>query len=533
LQRLARDINSDFSLWSVTNYPSTKAIFAGTAEFIRSLDLITEPGWSYIIMAVIFRCSSAVLPAFQAAFDWQVPVRGQHDHNWDIREFISMTEDEEDNYAELSPKVVFSPSYKFSQLQRALRDLRAYYWYTPEALQDDGYSEEEKWSHQTVVIDRDSLIKSSKNAFKSVRRTKLWHALKVTWDMEHGDDQGGPFREWVTLLINELLKPENKVVKPYPEHNSEARTHQLVRFSNRDSDGAALARTLGFAVGLAFANVGSISLSFPLFVYRALCSAECAQDVETFRWTLKDLEDIDQDLMLRLSEFRKESIGVPAARTVASDIGLDVPADLQSEDEIKEHIVQHRIEQSLVGDATGFRDFVESFLAVMSASPEPEYAIAPLLSALIPVEMRALISGDPIRPSEPALDLCSVQKYVRYHEFDKKNELDMELKREFWSILKAYDSDQQGRLLAFITGSKQLPYKWKLRARGQESKENDDGQEDEQPFKLHLVKNSAFRLKLPWSSTCAAALYIPSIPCSELKPKLDLCLQHCTGFGLV
>ena len=435
------------------------------------------------------------------------------------------------------PRFSFSPSYKFHGIQEAFGRLRDIYWHRLEGHQRDSDWEEDsdsmEWTHFEVTIDRNSIIESSLNAFTSLVRSRKWHALKVRWAMEDVDDLGGPFKEWVTLLTDQILNLANNVVERHPEFNVEAQKHGLLRLSTSGAKGVALVQTLGYAVGLAFANDVCIKLPFPLFMFRALCSVKGAKDAQDFRWTLKDLEDVDQDLMFRLHDFMRDSIGPHAARDIASDVGLSIPVTAQSENAIKEIIFQHRIEQTLLGDPTAFRHFIESFMTVVRGAPEPTLPVTPLLSTLLPVEMRAMITGASIRPSDSALDLCSVEALVHHHGFEKDNEMDTALKMEFWRIFRAYDGDQQQRLLAFITGSKQLSYKWQIKLRGQESSAIVHKQEDEHPFTLHLVDDPASRMNLPWSSTCTATLFIPRIPSSELKPRLDLSLQHYTGFGLL
>lgn len=84
-----------------------------------------------------------------------------------------------------------------------------------------------------LFIRKAEIYHDSFEQIKTIQHFELLKQIKISYENEDAQDAGGLFRDWLTLLIKEILKPENGL---FLRSDTEGLTYIINRFSHTKND---------------------------------------------------------------------------------------------------------------------------------------------------------------------------------------------------------------------------------------------------------------------------------------------------------
>ncbi|EPQ32016.1 uncharacterized protein PFL1_00214 [Pseudozyma flocculosa PF-1] len=173
------------------------------------------------------------------------------------------------------------------------------------------------------------------------------------------------------------------------------------------------------------------------------------------------------------------------------------------------------------------------------------------LSLLQPEELRSIVCSETLvqdfaQGKQGKLDVRALRSHTQHilprsdsDSLSASGRQTMDAIDDFWAVWEALDGADQRKLLAFITGSQELPVAGAkalgLRIHlveldhilGLTEEECDGGSEG------NAAARRTNRMPLPWSSTCTLTLFLPDYPDVEtMQVKVAKAIEHWRGFGL-
>eukprot|EP01066_Platyproteum_vivax_P009505 Platyproteum_vivax@DN4189_c0_g1_i1.p2 len=322
--------------------------------------------------------------------------------------------------------------------------------------------------------------------------------LKVIFDGEEGIDQGGPTKEFFQLIILELFDPV------YGMWTSNEETQLF--WPRMDSFEAKVQYELmGSILGLALYNQVILDLHFPVVFYKKLLGVEVGtlEDLESFEPTLarslrqllafEPAEDVEttfsQTLAVTFASFGKEE-----TVDLIPD-GRNIPVNGENRTEYAKAYANWKVNLSV---EIPFSAFKKGFRRVCGGKV--------LDQMIVGQELEQLICGN------PQLDFYAWERGAAYQDGFEKNSITI---RYFWEVVHSLDTEEQKKLLCFITGSDRAPL---------------GGLE-----KLELVisRNGPSADRLPSAHTCFNHLLLPDYQDKvKLHTFLRIAIDNFHGFGL-
>ncbi|PWZ02964.1 hypothetical protein BCV70DRAFT_197210 [Testicularia cyperi] len=417
---------------------------------------------------------------------------------------------------------------------------------------------------------RDLLVQLLDHCVDEDAMQHLIRPLRVEFDGEQAADGGGPTREWfATVAVN--FVPRGIGARGW--------------FAQSASEEAVTdARALGLLLGLAALCSTKLALGFDLASVGFRIAT--AADLDTVRLTPADLEQVDGALANSLQtvlDWTPSTAGSSDAETqfentftlTWSTTIRDAGGEISSIDLVpggrhravryadRREFVSRLIWRVLVGSVreqvAAFRAGWQAVMPAYDAAHGADTSSGLLCRGGIaiglfePDELRQAVCslpqdrGSESRPSLP-LDIANLQASTdvvgttplssttttasttnssnTQQQRNAANASETRLLAWFWNTWTELDPQDQRKLLAFITGSQDIPLSG---ARGI-------------GLRIHLVhaknldlfdRNEERAWPLPWSSTCTSTLFLPTYPTSALlEDKLRIAIEHYQGFGL-
>jgi hypothetical protein len=213
------------------------------------------------------------------------------------------------------------------------------------------------------------------------------------------------------------------------------------------------------------------------------------------------------DVFSRTYEFSIESFGQQISRDMSA--GTQWP-------QFHEEIGPNPADARLV-DSENRNDYVSDYilwLTDISIRPQFEAFQQGFLTCL---DRRSLSLFDPdilqsVVEGVQEIDISELRRYTRYVGWDASHRTI----KDFWSIVKKYDTDEKKKLLEFVTASDRVPV---------------GGMRN---LQFVVQRNGVGDIDghLPTSYTCYGTLLLPEYSTKEiLKEKLGMALENAKGFG--
>jgi len=356
-------------------------------------------------------------------------------------------------------------------------------------------------------VRRDNIVSDAAREIHR-RRADLHKPLKVVFVGEEGIDEGGPTREFFTLVTRAIFNPDYGMFTPLDDDTRVPQQEQagarLLWFApgGCDAVGADEYELVGTVLGLALYNSTLLELAFPRVVYKLLQGGVPAFD---------DLKDASPRLHSSLCDMLRHP---PDA--VEADFGLNFEVSYSVMGEVRTAELQPDGASTAV-TGTNVREFVALYADwFLSRSVAPECAAfrrgfarlcdGPASRLFTPSELEQMLCGT------EDLDFEALERNT---EYDGGFSARSPACRSFWRVAQAMNASQKKRLLAFVTGSDRVPI----------------GGLSALPFKL--MRNGDGDERLPTAQTCFHVLLLPQYSNEEvLKDRLLLALDNAEGFGL-
>ncbi|CDZ97187.1 E3 ubiquitin protein ligase [Phaffia rhodozyma] len=345
----------------------------------------------------------------------------------------------------------------------------------------------------TIRVRRERLMEDSL-AQISVSIHYLKRALRIEFAGEEGVDAGGLKKEWFLLLVRELFDPRYGMWVWDEETN-------LCWFNPASLESEEQYTLVGVVIGLAVYHASTLDIRLPVAAFKRLLDEPVTlTDLEEWQPSLVkglrvllefegDVEEVFCRTFVGEYEAFGEIIPVPLIPN-----GENTPVTSENREEYVERLVEFMLVTSV---SRQFRAFQKGWLSVCEGNA---------LSLFHAEEISLLVCGSP-----DSLDVAQLRGVTVYEGCSAEDELI----ESFWELVSAWSTEQQQKLLAFVTGSDRVP------ATG--------------------LINMSFRIQatrvpetyLPSSHTCFNTLCLPRYRSKTvLQKKLEEALTMSQGFGL-
>ncbi|ORZ03623.1 hypothetical protein BCR43DRAFT_483669 [Syncephalastrum racemosum] len=386
-------------------------------------------------------------------------------------------------------------------------------------------------SHRTVRVRRQYVLEDGHRGLSGLPPAAWKGNIKVTFVNElgveeAGIDQGGPFKDFVSLLINEVFKPSFSLFESttgtnlfYPSPTS----------SIHGTNHINLFEFIGKVIGKAVYEGILLDVQFASFLLAKLLGRNVF---------LEELRELDEDVWRNLT-FLKHYEGDVA------DLGLYFATDVHVSGKIVTHELKFHGKSIAVTNDNKIeyvyrmadyklnqqgreqtRAFVQGFRSVISGN---------WIKMFSPPELQRVISGE-----DKDFDVSDLRSHTQYQNgyFDQHPII-----RSLWQILDEFSSEDKRAFLKFVTSCPKPPlggfdylmpgFTIRMVPVEADGRRGVDG--------LNLVKSllkvnpaeNARQGRLPTSSTCFNLLKLPAYTKkSILREKLHYAIHSNTGFEL-
>ncbi|KAL1900451.1 hypothetical protein Cpir12675_000919 [Ceratocystis pirilliformis] len=373
-------------------------------------------------------------------------------------------------------------------------------------------------------VSRENIVKDTFDQLWKRHEHELLRPLKVHLgedDGEEGFDSGGVQQEFFRHVISKCLDPE------YGAFTIDSRTH-MAWFVPGSIVESWKFELIGLLMSLALFNGLTLPVTFPKALYRRLlgCPVSDLQHIED-GWpdlangltTLLEWDEANgliEDVFARTYEFSVDMFGEPVSRqmdsenpewpqlgavalgqqTLVADNPEDAPMVTRSNRSTYVNDYIHYLTD--VSIRTQFQAFQRGFNTCIHSKS---------LQLLTPPLLQSLVEGI------QEIDISELRRYARYVGWDASHRTI----RDFWSVVKRFDSSMKRKLLEFVTASDRVPV---------------GGIKNLQFVVQKNGEETGDHPRLPTAYTCYGTLLLPSYRDKEqLKERLCMALENAQGFG--
>ncbi|KAF4450978.1 other hect domain ubiquitin protein ligase E3 [Fusarium austroafricanum] len=309
-------------------------------------------------------------------------------------------------------------------------------------------------------VRRDCLVDDSLKAVSEVIGSgseDIKKGLRITFSGEEGVDAGGLRKEWFLLLVREVFNPDHGLFL-YDEDS------QYCYFNPNAFETSDQFFLVGVVMGLAIYNSTILDVALPPFAFRKLIASApthgtgaSAHPKPPMRYTLEDLAEYRPRLARGLRQLLEYEGNVEETFCLDFVVDMDkygtqvqaplcpggerIPVTNSNRREYVDLYVRHIIDVSVTRQ---FEPFKRGFYTVCGGNA---------LSLFRPEEIELLVRG-----SDDALDVNSLRGVAEYDNWGTKNPDPSEPVIDwFWETFQEATSEDQRKLLLFITGSDRIP----------------------------------------------------------------------------
>jgi len=326
----------------------------------------------------------------------------------------------------------------------------------------------------------------------------LQKQLFVEFDGEQGIDEGGLSKEFFTLVIAQIFKPDYGMF--YLNHENDYYFFNRVQFQETEKE----YMLIGMLIGLAIYNSIILDIAFPTVIFKKL-SGEIGE--------FQDLEYFEPDIYRNMSQLLEyppdtvDSLELTFTAPLTSVFGDTVEHELVPDGKnVKVNERNRHRYVDLYADFLLNKSIQKSFNAFQRGF-ELVTCNSPLTSLFRPEELEEMVIGQRQYDWDAFKKACS---------YDGGFNVDHPTIKNFWSVFEELDQDERKAFLEFFTGSDRVPIGGlgKLKPKIQSSGPDSD--------------------RLPTAHTCFNILLLPSYESREkLKDRLLKAIQNAKGFGMI
>ncbi|KAF6522205.1 hypothetical protein HZS61_013733 [Fusarium oxysporum f. sp. conglutinans] len=311
-----------------------------------------------------------------------------------------------------------------------------------------------------LTVRRDCLVDDSLKAVSEVIGSgseDIKKGLRITFSGEEGVDAGGLRKEWFLLLAREVFNPDHGLFL-YDEDS------QYCYFNPNAFETSDQFFLVGVVMGLAIYNSTILDVALPPFAFRKLIASApthgtgaSAHPRPPMRYTLEDLAEYRPRLARGLRQLLEYEGNVEDTFCLDFVIDMDkygtqvqvplcpggerIPVTNNNRREYVDLYVRYIIDVSVTRQ---FEPFKRGFYTVCGGNA---------LSLFRPEEIELLVRG-----SDESLDINSLRGVAEYDNWGTKKPDGSEPVIDwFWETFQAATSQDQRKLLLFITGSDRIP----------------------------------------------------------------------------
>jgi hypothetical protein len=345
--------------------------------------------------------------------------------------------------------------------------------------------------HFTVNVRRAHIVADSFRLLAAADAATWLGALHVSFVSEPGVDGGGLLREWFSCLTRELFGAPAALFQPAGARRA---------FQPTPSGDPPFMVFAGKLVALAVVN--SVQLAVHLarpFLKRILGRAVA----------LEDLRDVDETMYNGMQWILENSVAdLPSELVFAVSVGAHAQVELtpdgaavavtdENKAEYVERVVQYHLRDGIENQASAFcRGFYE-LIALED------------LGAFDAHELDAIICGE---------NTIDVDDWERNCEYQGTYSASHPVVGLFFSVIKGWSQENLSKLLAFATGSSQVPL-------GGFSAFRESGR----PM---VIGSGGGKERLIAAHTCANTIDLPMYETvAEMNEKLMFAIENCAGYG--
>ena len=351
-----------------------------------------------------------------------------------------------------------------------------------------------KMNHNTklnITVQRQSIITSASKELASKQFYEFQKKVNVSFKGEKGQDDGGVFREFISLLTCELTKPEMKLF---------VSNNDLLWFSSKRTDTKAH-ELFGIAAGLAISNQVILPVRFPFVFFKKLAGWPVTEndfamfDKETYngiletRKSIKQGGDVKEELCLVFADTDEDGNDVE----IVPD-GLNKEVDNSNYEEYVSALIDYKLNRSI---GKQFDAFKNGFLKVCNK---------PIIKMLTPYDLELFFCGD---------DKYNWEDFKKSTVYGSDYSPNSDTIKHFWSVFFKLDEDKKKKFLMFVTGSDRAPIGGLI------------------SLKVTINRCGDTKL-LPTAHTCQKILVLPDYRnYSKMEKNILICTKNSQGIGII
>lgn len=325
--------------------------------------------------------------------------------------------------------------------------------------------------------------------------------LSVRFYDEEGVDAGGVTREWLTILVKQMLDPNYAL---FTGSAADSKTYQPNRASAINPDHLGFFTFCGRVIGKALYDGRVVDAYFTLAFYKHLLGTSVGlSDLESVdpdhHRSLKWMLDNDIDGIFELT-FSVEADDFGSTRIVdLKPDGRNLPVTNENKAEYVQLLVQNRLTVSI-------KDQIEAFKKGFD-----EIIPRDLVRIFSATELQLLLNG------LPDINVEDWRANTELHQFQQSDST----VTWFWRAVRSFDQEERAKLLQFSTGSSRVPLEGFGALQGAQG-----------PTKFSLV-NAHTKNILPSAHTCFNQIDLPSYDSyDDLRRMLLIAINEGSeGFG--
>lgn len=356
-----------------------------------------------------------------------------------------------------------------------------------------------------IELSRENCLEES---VEKIEFVDLWRELKISFNGEIASDAGGLYREWFTILIEELEKKEMNL---FERSECDEINYIFNRNLNENSDWSfKYFNILGRLIAKSLIDNITINLSFNCLIYKLILGEKI---------NFEDLKNIDTNLytsLLSMKNMKPEELD-----------SMEIYYSIQYQNNEGQVITEELIPGGNNKKVTDINDYIEKRINhLVSKSQILIYHIQEGLFSFIPKEILCSINSSEFELlvcGQPFIDVNDWNKNSIYKGDYNKNH---KLVKWFWDEVYKLSQEDLRKLLQFSTGTSRVPIN------GFKKLESNRGEIAK--FCLNSVsynenkKNNYIR-----AHTCFNRLDVPIFPNQEeLHEAIIFVIKNNTGFGI-
>jgi hypothetical protein len=356
-----------------------------------------------------------------------------------------------------------------------------------------------------IELSRENCLEES---VEKIEFVDIWRELKISFNGEIASDAGGLYREWFTILIEELEKKEKKL---FERSECDEINYIFNKNLNENSNWSfRYFNFLGRLIAKSLIDNITINLCFNCLIYKLILGEKII---------FEDLKNIDTNLytsLLSMKNMKPEELD-----------SMEIYYSIQYQNDEGQVITEELIPGGNNKKVTDINDYIEKRINhLVSKSQILIYHIQEGLFSFIPKEILCSINSSEFELlvcGQPFIDVNDWNKNSVYKGDYNKNH---KLVKWFWDEVYKLSQEDLRKLLQFSTGTSRVPIN------GFKKLESNRGEIAK--FCLNSVvynennKNNYIR-----AHTCFNRLDVPIFPNQEeLHEAIIFVIKNNTGFGI-